>query len=118
MSLNHIHLGTKNLELIQSFYENYFGFTKKFDHGDGVFLVDRANFLLAIDPVEDLPKLPDWYHLGFCFEDAEKVLGLYEKMKTAGENIVRDLKQEEGLYASFYVKDPDGNKIEVSWNSD
>jgi hypothetical protein len=39
-------------------------------------------------------------------------------MKAAGENIVRDLKKEDGLYASFYVKDPDGNKIEVSWNKD
>ena len=118
MTLNHIHLGTRDLKAIQAFYEKYFGFKKKYDHGEGVFLVDSSNFLIAIDPVETLPVLPDWYHLGFCLEGEDVVLNLYEKMKSANEPIVRDMKRSPNEFASFYVKDPDGNKIEVSWHNE
>jgi catechol 2,3-dioxygenase-like lactoylglutathione lyase family enzyme len=118
MNLNHVHLGTKNLKQSQSFYEKYFGFRKKFDHGEGVFLVNSSHFLIAIDPVEVLPTFPEWYHLGFCLDSETKVLEIYEKMKIAGENIVREMKRSSNEYASFFVKDPDGNKIEVSWHNE
>ncbi len=118
MTLNHVHFGTKNLTAFQTFYEKYFGFRKKFDHGEGVFLVNDSNFLIAVDPVETLPKFPAWYHLGFCLDQESMALDIYEKMKAAGENIVRDLKYSPGQYASFFVNDPDGNKIEVSWHNE
>ncbi len=118
MTLNHVHFGTKNLAAIQKFYETYFGFTKKFDHGSGVFLSDKKGFLIAIDPVAELPRLPDWYHLGFCLDSAEQVMSIYEEMKKGQENIVREIVALDNEYASFYVKDPDGNKIEVSWHNE
>jgi len=118
MTLNHIHLGTKNLKAIQTFYEVYFGFKKMFDHGEGVFLINSSKFLIAIDPVETLPVFPDWYHLGFCLDTEAEVLKIYEKMKYSNENIVKDLKVSPNEYAVFFVKDPDGNKIEVRWSNE
>ena len=118
MTLNHIHLGTKNLKTIQNFYEKYFEFKKKFDHGKGVFLVNPSNFLIVIDPVEILPEFPEWYHLGFCLDTESEVLKIYEKMKSNGETITRDLKISPNEFASFFAKDPDGNKIEVSWHNE
>lgn len=118
MTLNHVHLGTKDLSAIQGFYGTYFGFQKLYDHGDGVFLKDATGFLLAIDPVAELPVFPDWYHLGFCRSSEAEVLLIYELMKRNGENIVRDLRQSKGAFASFFVKDPDGNRIEVSWHAE
>jgi catechol-2,3-dioxygenase len=118
MTLNHVHLGTKNLNEIQRFYKTNFGFVKKSDHGSGVFLTNEKGFLIAIDLVDELPTLPEWYHLGFCLESAQEVFALYEKMKDGNENIVRDMKAAENEFASFFVKDPDGNKIEVSWHYD
>ncbi len=118
MTLNHVHLGTKNIHAIRKFYETYFGFSKKFDHGEGVFLVDKKGFLIAIDPVNELPKFPEWYHLGFCLDSAKEVFEIYEKMKANNENIVRDMLTSENEFASFFVKDPDGNKIEVSWHNE
>ena len=118
MTLNHIHLGTKNLARLQAFYESYFGFKKKYDHGEGVFLVNDVNFLIAIDPVENTSELPSWYHLGFCLNSKEEVIAIYHKMKSNNEQIVRELKESPSEFASFYVKDPDGYKIEVSWHSD
>lgn len=118
MTLNHVHLGTRNLAAAKKFYETYFGFTKTFDHGAGLFLTDKSGFLLAIDPVDELPKLPDWYHLGFCLDSADKVFNIYEKMKLGNETIVREMKAVENEFASFFVKDPDGNKLEVSWHNE
>jgi catechol 2,3-dioxygenase-like lactoylglutathione lyase family enzyme len=118
MNLNHVHLGTKNLILFQEFYKRYFGFEKKFDHGKGAFLTNSSGFLIAVDPVESLPILPEWYHLGFCLDREDEVLSLYEKMKTDGANIVRELRAEKGAYASYFVCDPDGNKLEVSWHNE
>ena len=118
MTLNHVHLGTKNLPAIQKFYETYFDFTKKFDHGSGVFLIDKKGFLIAIDPVDELPQLPEWYHLGFCLDTSEAVFSIYEKMKKAKVNIVREMKSADNEFASFFVKDPDGNKLEVSWHNE
>lgn len=118
MTLNHVHLGTKNLTAFQEFYKRYFGFEKKFDHGQGAFLTNKSGFLIAVDPVKELPELPDWYHLGFCVESETEVFAIYEKFKDAAGSIIRDMRAEAGSYASFFVKDPDGNKIEISWHND
>jgi catechol 2,3-dioxygenase-like lactoylglutathione lyase family enzyme len=118
MNLNHVHLGTKNIAAFQDFYKNYFGFQKKFDHGEGAFLTNEKGFLIAVDPVEVLPQLPEWYHLGFCLDSETEVFAVYEKMKVGNANIVRDMRAESGSYASFFVKDPDGNKLEISWHNE
>jgi catechol-2,3-dioxygenase len=107
MNLNHVHLGTKNLKVFEAFYNHYFGFKRKSEHGSGAFLTNDSGFLIAVDPIENLPALPDWYHLGFCLEKEKEVLNIYEKMKTGGANIVRELRAETGVFASFFVKDPE-----------
>lgn len=91
MNLNHIHIGTRNLESSVSFYQTYFGFKKKFDHSPGIFLDNSSGFLLAIDPVESVPILPSWYHIGFCLENEAEVIRIYDRMKSNGVSITRDL---------------------------
>ena len=118
MTLNHVHLGTKNIANAQKFYSQYFGFKEKAQHGDGIFLEDDKGFLIAIDPVTELPILPDWYHLGFCLQSEGEVFKIYDAMKKNQENIVRDMKLSNGRFTSFFVKDPDGNKLEVSWHNE
>lgn len=118
MTLNHVHFGTKNLAVFMDFYQRYFGFEKKFDHGAGAFLTNPSGFLIAVDPVDSLPALPDWYHLGFCLNSAEEVLAMYAKMKDGGARIVRDLATKPDVFASFFVLDPDGNKLEISWHNE
>ena len=118
MTLNHVHLGTKDLPQFMKFYGQYFGFKKKFDHGKGAFLANEAGFLIAVDPVDKLPDLPSWYHLGFCLDSEAKAHEMYEKMKSGGAQIVRDMMAEKGEFASFFVLDPDGNKLEISWHNE
>ena len=118
MTLNHVHFGTMNIAVFEQFYSRYFGFKRKFEEGNTLFLEDSKGFLIAVDPVKELPVLPEWYHLGFCQKDEKKVFQLYEQMKQNKENIVRDMMSSEGRFASYFVKDPDGNKLEISWHAE
>jgi catechol 2,3-dioxygenase-like lactoylglutathione lyase family enzyme len=118
MNLNHVHLGTTNLEVFLDFYKVYFGFENKIDHGLGAFITNSDGFLIAVDPVNEIPAFPEWYHLGFCLDNEEKVINLYKRMNFNGVNIVRDLATRSGEFASFFIKDPDGYKIEISWHKE
>lgn len=44
MTLNHVHLGTRDIKKSVEFYSSIFGFRKKFDHGQGNFLVTTEGF--------------------------------------------------------------------------
>lgn len=119
MTLNHVHIGTKDIAKSVRFYSELFNFKKKFDHGNGVFLESKdSNFLLAIDPVDEVPNLPSWFHLGFCLDSENKVLKLYEESKKLDVKIARDMMKKDGEFASFFILDPDGYKIEISWHNE
>jgi catechol 2,3-dioxygenase-like lactoylglutathione lyase family enzyme len=118
MNLNHVHLAGPEVRALRSFYETWFGFRMLAEHGDGMFLVNDAGFLLAIDPIPAPAVFPAWFHLGFCLGDPGTVVDLHDRMRSAGVRIVRDLLREEGAYASYYCADPAGTKIEVSWHAD
>jgi catechol 2,3-dioxygenase-like lactoylglutathione lyase family enzyme len=117
MTLNHVHLAGPDVAALRSFYETWFGFRKVADHGEGAFLRDEADFLIAIDPVKDGAKFPGWFHLGFCLDGPAKVRDLHARMRAAGVPIVRELLDFEGEAAAFYCEDPGGTKVEVSWHA-
>lgn len=118
MNLNHIHIGTKNLKRSVDFYSNIFGFKKKFDHDPGVFLDNEAGFLVAIDPVDEIPNFPSWFHIGFCLKSEDEVQTIYQKVRQYDIEIAREMMTENGQFASFFIYDPDGYKIEVSWHNE
>ena len=118
MTLNHIHIGTKDLKKSVEFYSNLFGFKKKFDHDPGIFLDNEAGFLIAIDPVEEVPVFPSWFHVGFCLNSEIEVQMIYQKAQDMNVKIARDMMAEKGQFASFFIFDPDGYKIEVSWHNE
>ena len=118
MNLNHIHIGTKDLKKSVDFYSALFGFKKKFDHDLGIFLDNEAGFLIAIDPVDEVPVFPSWFHVGFCLNSESEVQKIYQKVKEMNVKIARDMTDEKGQLASFFVFDPDGYKIEVSWHNE
>ncbi len=118
MNINHIHLGTKDLKKSVEFYSSLFGFKKKFDHDPGIFLDNEAGFLIAIDPVDKIPEFPSWFHIGFCLDSEAEVHKVYDQVKANGAKIARDMMAEKGQFASFFILDPDGYKIEVSWHGE
>jgi catechol 2,3-dioxygenase-like lactoylglutathione lyase family enzyme len=118
MTLNHVHLAATDVAATRAFYEQYFGFRKERDHGDGVFLRDSAGFLIALDPAPAHAEFPPWFHLGFCLDSEAEVLALHRSALEAGTTIVRGLVAEPGRYAAFHLADPDHRRIEVSWHAD
>lgn len=118
MDLNHIHLGSKNVGNSMEFYQTFFNFKKKFDHGEGVFIENDEGFLIAIDPVKEVPVLPSWFHLGFCLNDRAKVREIYDQMTNAGIKFAKEYADYGDDASAFFCFDPDGYKIEVSWHRD
>lgn len=118
MTLNHIHIGVTHVGRSKEFYESFFGFRKKFDHEDGVFLEDSEGFLLAIDPVKEKPKFPSWFHIGFCLNSKQRVKEIYESMRSRGVEFAKPYQEFGDDAAAFYCLDPDGYKIEISWHAE
>jgi catechol 2,3-dioxygenase-like lactoylglutathione lyase family enzyme len=120
MKLNHLHIAVPDVAKARKFYEDFFGMTVAFEHGEGVFLTDESGFLLAIDPLGDgeSVQFPDWYHHGFCVDSAAKVKEIFLRMKAGGVDFVREYKEFDDLAASFFCWSPGPLKLEVSWNKD
>lgn len=118
MNLNHIHIGSKDLKKSMDFYSTIFGFTKKLDHDPGIFLENNAGFLIAIDPVGQIPQFPSWFHFGFCLKFEAEVYEIYKTVKEKNITIARDMMFKKDHFASFFINDLDGYKIEVSWHNE
>ena len=120
MKMNHLHIAVPDVQKAQRFYEEYFGFRLAFPHGEGVFLRGEGEFLLAIDPLKqgEIVNFPDWYHVGFTVENAEKVKALYERMRADGVEFAREYKEFGDAAANFYGWSPGPFKLEVTWNRD
>ena len=120
MKLNHIHLKAKDVKTTRRFYEEYFDFRFAFQENESLqFLVDEQGCLVAIGQHkadEPATALPEWFHFGFCLDDPSEVVRLYERMKKNGVSFDRELSGKEGEWTNFYCLDPDGNKVEVSWD--
>ncbi len=116
MTLNHVHLGSAHCAETQAFYEKFFGFRIESQHGHSVFMRDAAGFLLVLEPEAAPHPFPSSFHLGFCQAHDHAVRELHSQFKAAGIPFARELLAEKGEYASFYVQDPDGVRIEVSWH--
>jgi catechol 2,3-dioxygenase-like lactoylglutathione lyase family enzyme len=118
MTLNHVHLGSTRFAEAQAFYQRYFGFKVVSQHGQGVFMKDQEGFLLVLDPASESHSFPTWFHLGFCQSNERAVHEFHATFQSAGVPLARQLLFEPGEYASFYVQDPDGVRIEVSWHAE
>ncbi len=81
------------------------------------FLGNDDGFLLAISSVDSPADPPKWLHFGFCVSSAEEVQRRYEEMTTDGVEIAEEFFAIPGKFVAFYVRDPGGHKVEMSWNN-
>jgi len=112
MTLSHIQLNTPKLEEQASFYEEYFGFKRK-KHGKGWFLWNQAGFLMAVNPLEEMPVMPSWFHIGFRYETKDEVNALHSKLKLNGFAVGQI--DDSDYYMQFRFPDPSGYIVEVFW---
>jgi catechol 2,3-dioxygenase-like lactoylglutathione lyase family enzyme len=112
MNLSHIQLNSPKLEEHVSFYEKYFAFKRK-KHGKGWFLWNQAGFLMAVNPLDEPPNMPSWFHIGFRFETKAEVLQLHDQLTKDGFSPSKLDDYED--YMQFRFPDPTGYVIEVFW---
>lgn len=116
MRLNHLNIATNDINASQEFYESFFNFRKLFDADGEIFLGNQEGDLLALLPIDSPVDSPNWLHFGFCVQSAEEVQRLYKQMKSKGIKFVEELSDSDGHFAMFYVSDPAGHRVEVSWH--
>ena len=119
MTINHLHLKTRNLEESVKFY-SLFGFKEKVRITKTLlFLQDEAGFDLALDQVDFVEELPKGVHFGFALKsrnDVESVLGLLKQSypHLLSHNEIRD----NGSWGDIELTDPDGYPIQIYWDVD
>ncbi|MCJ2530706.1 MAG: VOC family protein [Candidatus Thermoplasmatota archaeon] len=118
MNINHLHLTAVDVAASTNFFETYFGFRKKADHGDGVLIVNDEGFLVAIDPIKEEHLFPNWLHYGFCLDDGDQVKRAHELMQARNVPIAKELIEFGGEAVGFRCLVPNGCQVEVSWHAE
>jgi len=116
MALNHVHLKVQNIESTRGFYETHFGFhTAEVSHGESYLTDNRGSWITLSLKEASEPSLPSWFHFGFCLDSREEVTTLFHSLKSANLTFDRELTHFADHGTTFYVRDPEGNRVEVSW---
>ncbi len=116
MQLSHLGLPVRDDRRSQQFYAAYFGFDPATaqEYEDGTIIIRNADgFDLALHPVERVDPSPAFLHAGFRAAAPDDVRALLARMEADGVTIVE--RNEEAAYTAFKCLDPDGHRIEVSW---
>lgn len=115
MRFAHVGITVADQDRSRRFYEKYFGFdpslARNYDDGT-VILRDPDGFALALHPGAGAPA-DDFLHFGYSCSGPEQVRAFRSMLLDAGETLVED--EDTGGFTSIKVLDPDGYRIEVSW---
>lgn len=107
--IGHIALRVKDLERSKSFYENL-GMKLVWDDNDWCYLQTGVGqdglALLGPDYIEAGP------HFAFHFKDKQEVEKIHEDLKKSGMKVGEIHEHRDGT-ASFYLKDTEGNWLEM-----
>ena len=114
--MDHLAIPVRDQERSRRFYESYFGFgarpARRYD--DGVLMLyNAAGFSLALGPFEDQVGPPPWMHFGVAQPNRDAVLALRDRLAADGVELVEEW--DEPDYVSVKCRDPDGYKVEASW---
>lgn len=130
MKIEHVALWTTDLERMKTFYTTYFEATvnDKYENQakafESYFLSFKTGARLEIMrrpklSVHDETQVYIGYaHLAFALESREAVLLLTERLRTDGYTIESEPRVTGDGYFESCVKDPDGNLVELTIESD
>jgi catechol 2,3-dioxygenase-like lactoylglutathione lyase family enzyme len=113
--LRHLALNTRNLEAMRRFYVDFLGFTIEWQPDpDNVYLTSGAdNLALHRVPEPRAPSGQALDHLGLIVPSASDVDGWATYLEGLGVTIVAKPKTHRDGARSCYIKDPDGNTIQI-----
>ena len=114
MHINHLDLQVYDVRRSASFFERYFGLKLQSNPDSPALciLTDDEGFVLVLQRASAGERYPEGFHLGFLFDDVEKVLQLRERA-LAGDVAVSEL-IVNGRGTMVYLTAPEGYHVEVS----
>ena len=121
MKIGHIHLKVRDLEKSVVFYRDLFGLQVTEKVGDSfVFMSSGAmHHELALQEVGSQARVPGrldvgLYHVAFEVPDKQSLARFYRNLKSGG---IRVYPVDHRISWALYFSDPDGNGIEVYWDT-
>jgi catechol 2,3-dioxygenase-like lactoylglutathione lyase family enzyme len=115
MRFAHVGISIADLDRSRRFYEGHFGFdpgTARVYPDGTLVLRDADGFALALHPDGGAPA-DEFLHFGYSCTDPAEVRALRERLLAAGETLVED--EDSESYVGIKVADPDGYRVEISW---
>ena len=121
MKIGHVHLKIRNLKRSIDFYHNYLSMavTEKFADTFVFMSAGQMHHELALQEVGEkapLPKRDDvgLYHVAFEVPNKQTLADTFQKLKKDG---VAVYPVDHRISWALYFSDPDGNGIEVYWDT-
>ena len=68
---------------------------------------------MAVNPLEESPVMPSWFHIGFRYETKNEVSALYDRLKSNGFPVGEIDSYDD--YVQFRFPDPTGYIVEIFW---
>jgi len=115
--MDHLALAVSDQDRSRRFYERYFGFAaESAPRSDGVLMLHRGGFSLALGETSKPIRLPTFLHFGRGLDSPADVRALRDRIAADGIEIVGTW--DEPDYVSVKFRDPDGYVVEVGWEPD
>src|SRR5882724_5897889 len=120
--VGHIHLKVANLERALVFYSGILGFEVTQRMGDGAVFLSAGGYHhhVALNTWESLggsppaPGTTGLYHSAFVYPTRAALAGALYRVLQA--HIPLDGAADHGVSQSIYLRDPDGNGVELYWD--
>jgi len=115
LGLRHVALNVKDPQASKAFYCELFSMDVEWEPDpDNVYLSSAGQDNLALHKGEGGKGALD--HIGFFVATLDEVDQLYEKAKSMGAPIAKEIKTHRDGARSFYLRDPDGIVIQVLYH--
>jgi catechol 2,3-dioxygenase len=122
VKIGHVHLKVADLERALRFYNGVLGFEVTQRYGkDAAFLsAGGYHHHIGLNTWESRGGAPPaqgttgLYHIAILYPTREELAGAYRRLRDAG--IPLDGAADHGVSEALYLRDPDGNGVELYWD--
>ena len=122
LRIGHVHLKVSNLERALGFYNGVLGLEiqQRLGHSAAFLSAGGYHHHIALNTWESLDALPPphghtgLYHLALLYPTRGALARVLDTLKKAG--IPLDGAADHGVSEAIYLRDPDGNGVELYWD--
>lgn len=121
MRIGHVHLKIRDMKKSVAFYKNYLDMkiTENLNNSFVFMSAGEMHHELALQEVGKSASLPDRYdvglfHVAFEAPDKKTLIETYQKNKQGGVEVYP---VDHRISWALYFNDPDGNGIEIYWDT-